>query len=208
MTACRGSRPTREHRQRPRERGGPLPGPAERERRAPRRRARVRQRRQAYFTTGEHFDPAASQDLTSPAGRSTASTRTARPHRQPVLRRRRAERGLDLGPRAAQPVPLLLRRPDRRCSSATSAATIPPPPRRRSTSARRAPTTAGRQRGGLLPPVHEPDLHLRPQRARRRDHGRVRLPRHAVPGATRAAYFFADYTQNWIRRMTFDATAT
>ena len=97
---------------------------------------------------GDHFHGTPSQIADEPA-------REDPPHqpgrhgsdRQPVLRRRRAERRLDLGARPAQPVPRLLRRSDRAgCTSATSAATTLAPPRRRSTSARAARTTAGRTR--------------------------------------------------------------
>ena len=56
---------------------------------------------------------------------------------------------------------------------------------------------------GMTNPVHS----LPPRRPRRVDHRRLRLPRHAVPGSEyRGDYFFADYAQNWIKRLTFDAT--
>ena len=59
--------------------------------------------------------PPTSQDAHQPA-RQDPPHQPGRddPDRQPVLRRRRAERRLDLGARPAQPVPRLLRRADRR----------------------------------------------------------------------------------------------
>ena len=67
-----------------------------------------------YFTTGEHFDAARRAVADQPA-RQDPPDQPGRhdPDRQPVLRRHRAERRLDLGARAAQPVPRLLRRADR-----------------------------------------------------------------------------------------------
>ena len=53
--------------------------------------------------------------------------------------------------------------------------------------------------------MQEPALFVSAQRARRGDHGRLRLPRDAVPGSYQGSYFFADYAQNWIKRLTFDA---
>ena len=73
---------------------------------------------------------------------------------------------------------------------------------------RAAPTTAGRPaRARARPPgMTNPVYSLRPHRPRRVDHRRLRLSRHEVPGATTSGdYFFADYAQNWIRRLTFDA---
>ena len=34
---------------------------------------------------------------------------------------------------------------------------------------------------------------------------RFRLPRHQFPSSYQGSYFFADYAQNWIKRVTFDA---
>ena len=97
------------------------------------------------FTTGEHFDPSLSQDLTSPRGKvHRINPDGTVPTDNPFYDGAGPEHRLDLGPRAAQPVPRLLRRArPAATTSPTSAATIPRPPRRRSTSAQRAPTTAG-----------------------------------------------------------------
>ena len=139
-------RQRRAHRHRCRQRVRALRGPAERRRRAPRRRTQLRQRREAAV----HDRRALQAQLVAAADQPARQGAPDQPRRhgadrQPVLRRRRAERRQHLGPRAAQPVPRLLR-PARPAasSSAMSAATTRPPPRRRSTSAPAARTTAGR----------------------------------------------------------------
>jgi hypothetical protein len=120
-----------------------------------------------YFTTGEHFDPAESQGPVQPQGEDPPDQQgRVGPHRQPVLRRGRAPLGLDLGARAPQPVPGLLRRADgavlrRRRGRERGRHGQGGDQSRR---ARRELRMAG-QRGELRPAVHQPDLHLRPQRA-------------------------------------------
>src|SRR6266540_352453 len=103
-----------QHRHRRRQRAGALPGPAGRRRRAPRRRPELRQRRQAVLhhrralhrrELAASYEPAWQDPPDQP--------RRHRPQRQPVLRRGGPERRLDLGARAAQPLPRLLRRADR-----------------------------------------------------------------------------------------------
>ena len=108
------------HRQRLADRNGrrqrvrPLPGSAGRECRASRRRDQLRQRRQALLHDRRALqrrrcavaDQPAREDPPDQQGRDDSD-------RQPVLRRSGPERRLDLGARAAQPVPGLLRRPDR-----------------------------------------------------------------------------------------------
>ena len=49
---------------------------------------------------------------------------------------------------------------------------------------------------------HEPDLLLSPNWSRLGGRRRLRLSRDAVPGGYQGSYFFADYTQNWIKRLT------
>ena len=56
------------------------------------------------------------------------------------------------------------------------------------------------------PAYTAPAYYYAAQRARRRHYGRIRLSRQASSRASyQGSYFFADYTQNWIRRFTFDA---
>ena len=160
-----------------------------------------------YFTTGEHFDAAARAGPEQPArqdppdqpGRHVPTDNPfydgAGPHWDSIWASACATRS----------APTTTRRPGG-CSSATSAATTPRPRTRRSTSAPAARTTAGRT-----------------SRARARRRARARSTPTRTTGATprspaascttarssRAAYqgsyFFADYTQNWIKRLTFDA---
>ena len=66
------------------------------------------------FTTGEHFQPAVSQSLTSPRGKvHRINSDGTDPDRQPVLRRGGTQRRQRLGAWPAQSVPRLLRRSDR-----------------------------------------------------------------------------------------------
>ena len=159
--------------------------PAGRQRRAPRRRDQLRQRRQALLHDRRALqrrrravaDEPAREDPPHQHGRHD-------PDRQPVLRRRGPERRLDLGLRAAQPVPRLLRRADRAALHRR---------RRRQrlldgegggrTSAAAAPTTAGRTaRATCTGPCTSP-IYSYPHNGRDAcDHRRLRLPRHAVPG--------------------------
>ena len=136
-----------------------------------------------YFTTGEHFQGSPSQDLSSPRGKvhrinpdGTVPTDNpfydgAGPHWDSVW-----AYGL------RNPYPRLLRQPNR-----------PAPDRRRRRQRhcelqrgaeprrpRRQLRLAG-PRGAVSGRLHQPAVQLRAPRDRRVDHGRVRLPRHAVP---------------------------
>ena len=136
-----------------------------------------------YFTTGEHFqgsavagsDESAREDPSHQPGRDGAD-------RQPVLRRERAERRLDLGARSAQSLPRLLRRAD---GQALRRRRRRQRPRYRQGGGQ--PRRGGRQlrlaeqRRPVRQPLQEPALLVRAQRARRLDHRRLRLPRDAVP---------------------------
>ena len=192
----------------PGQRVRPLRGPAERRRRAPRRLAQLRQRRQAPVHDRRALHPAALAAAHQPA-RQGAPDQPGRhdPDRQPVLRRIGPERRLDLGPRAAQPVPRLLRRADRPLLHRRRR-------RQRRVHRRRGdrPRRRGRelrlaeQRGPLLAALPEPAVLLPAQRSR--------LPRSPAASSTTAsqfpssydgAYFYADYTQNWIRGLRLDA---
>ena len=161
-----------------------------------------------YFTTGEHFDARGRAVAHQPA-REGPPHQHGRDHpdRQPVLRRRRTALGLDLGLRAAQPVPRLLRRANRAAVHRR---------RRRQRSLDRE--------GGGEPRRGRRQLRLAEQRratARRRAPARsTRTPTTGAmrpitggfvyhgtqfPSSYQGSYFFADYTQNWIRRLTLDA---
>ena len=70
----------------------------------------------------------------------------------------------------------------------------------------RAPTTAGRTAKGNGTSAVTSPIYSYPHNGRDAvDHRRFRLSRHAVPEHYQGSYFFADYTQNWIKRLTFDA---
>ena len=161
-----------------------------------------------YFTTGEHFDAAAAQALTQPA-RQDPPDQPGRhgPDRQPVLRRQRARTSTRSGRSgcATRSGPTTTRRPAG-SSSATSAATTTRPPRRRSTSARAAPTTAGRTaRAPARRPCTSP-IYSYPHNGRDAAiTGGFVYHGSQFPSRYQGSYFFADYTQNWIRRLTFDA---
>ena len=139
------------HRHGPRQRVRPLPGPAERRRRAPRRRART-----SATTASSTSRPAStscrasSQHLTSPRGKiHRINPDGTIPTDNPFYDGAGPERGLDLGPRAAQSVPRLLRRADRPALHRRRRRQRRVDRRsRRSTSASRAPTTAGRTARG------------------------------------------------------------
>ena len=137
-----------------------------------------------YFTTGDHFqgtavagpDEPARKDPSHQPGRDGAD-------RQPVLRRERAERRLDLGARSAQSLPRLLRRADRQAL------------RRRRRRQRPRYRQGGGQprRGGRQLRLAEQSKARAPAPARARstrtphngrdavDHRRLRLPRDTVP---------------------------
>ena len=96
------------------------------------------------------------------------------------------------------------RRPDG-SSSATSAATSTPPPRRNSTRRSRRQLRLAGLRGRVPGPVHQPAVHLRAQRRQRRHHWGFVYRGNQFPSSMRGNYFFADYAQHWIKRLTFDA---
>ena len=88
--------------------------PRRRECRAPWRRDHVRQRRQALLHDRRALPGRQRPGPDEPAGQDPPHQQGRdHPDRQPVLRRRRPERGFDLGARAAQSLPGLLRRADR-----------------------------------------------------------------------------------------------
>ena len=198
------------HRHGRRQRAGALPGSAGRQRRAPRRRDHVRQRRQAVL-----HDRRALQRRRRPgpdatrAARSTASTRTARS--RPTTRSTTAT-----GPNWDSIWALGLRNPYRAYydaptgrlfigdvggnDNATAEEEV-------DLGASAAPTTAGPNFEGTCPAPCTSPLYSYPHNGRGRGHHRrIRLPRRAqFPSRYQGSYFFADYTQNWIKRLTFDA---
>ena len=88
-----------------------------------------------------------------------------------------------------------------------SAATTTLPPRRRSTSARREPITAGRTAKARAPAACKSPLYSYAHNGRDASitggfvyHGTQ------FPSSYQGSYFFADYAQNWIKRLTLDAS--
>ena len=162
-----------------------------------------------YISTGDHLEPADSQSLTSYHGKILrVGADRRRPGRQSVQRRRRTEPRCNLGARLAQPVPVLLRFPDRdNVHRRTSAATSRRRRSKRSTSAR-----AGANYGwpicegscavaGMTNPVFS-----YPHAGRDASIIGGFVYRGTVfPPAYHGSYFFADYAQNWIRRLTLSA---
>ena len=142
------------------------------------------------FTTGEHFIPSLSPLLTSPRGKvHRINTDGTIPTDNPFYDGVGTEHRQHLGSGPAQPVPRLLRPADRPASSsATSAATTTPPRSRRSTSG-----SAGANygwpdsEGPCSAPCTQPAVLVPAQRPRCRGHGRLRLPRNAVPEPATAA---------------------
>ena len=54
-------------------------------------------------------------------------------------------------------------------------------------------------------PITNPSTPIPTCRPRRGRRGRVRLSRHPVPEQLPGSFFYADYAQHWIKRLTFDA---
>ena len=136
-----------------------------------------------YFTTGEHFNAGDAQLLTSPRGKIHRINKDGTvPTDNPFYDGSGPKCRLDLGARASQPVPRLLRRPDRqalhrRCRRQRLLDREGGgEPRRRRRQLRLAEL-----RGKLRRAVHRSHLLLSAQRARRRSHRWVRLSRHPVP---------------------------
>ena len=88
-------------------------------------------------------------------------------------------------------------------SSATSAATTPLPPRRRSTSARREPITAGRTAKARAPaPARARSTPIAHNGRDASITGGFVYHGTQFPSSYQGSYFFADYAQNWIKRLT------
>ena len=183
--------------------------PAGRQRRASRRRDHLRQRRQALLHDRRALQRR-SRRSTSPtrAARSTASTRTGRS--RPTTRSTTAPvPNVDSiwALRAAQPVPRLLRRADGTAlHRRRRRQRLLRRHRRSSTSAPPAPTTAGRTARG--PAERRTRIRSTPTRttaATPRSPAASSITARQFPSRYQGSYFFADYAQNWIKRLTFDA---
>ena len=185
-TGCRGSPPTpRSPGRSPGSEFGPLPGPAERQRRAPRRRDHVRQRRQALL----HHR------------RALRCRRRAGPHQparqdppdQPRRHRSRPTTRSTTAPaRTVDSIWALgLRNPYRAYYDAPTGRMYIGDVGGNDYSTAKEEVDLGAPganygwpdyRGHLPGAVHQPAVLVPAQRARLRDHRRLRLPRHAVPG--------------------------
>ncbi len=182
--------------------------PTRRQRRAPRRGDHVRQRRQAVLHHRRALRCRASPRTSpTPAARSTGSTSTGRSRPTTRSTTGPGRTGTASGraacatrtERSSTPRPTA-------CSSATSAATTTPRPRRRSTSALAAPTTAGRTpKATAAHPAPVPIYFWAHNGRDAAVTGGFVYHGTQFPASYQGSYFFADYTQNWIRRLTFDA---
>ena len=96
------------------------------------------------------------------------------------------------------------------CISETKATTHPPRIERRNRWRAGSPTGLNFDgRSAKVPDDgwnDEPDLELSTRRSRLLHNGRFRLPRRKFWIRLSGSYFYGDYVQNWIKRLTFDAS--
>ena len=192
------------------QRARPLPGSAGRQRRAPRRRDHLRQRRQALLHDRRALRRRPpSQSLTSPRGKiHRINPDGTVPTDNPFYDGTGPNVDSIWALRPAQPVPRLLRRADRQALHRRRRRQRRldrqggGQPRRRA-----APTTAGRTARAPAPAPCTSPLYSYPHNGRDAAvtggfvyHGTQ------FPSSYQGSYFFADYTQNWIKRLTFDAS--
>ena len=162
-----------------------------------------------YFTTGDHFqgtpvagpDQPARKDPPDQPGRDRAD-------RQPVLRRRRARTSTRSGRYGLRnPLPRLLRRADgqalrrrrRRQRPRTANEEV-------NVGAPRRQLRLAELRGPCASALHEPALlTTRTTGATPRSPAASSTTATQFPSSYQGSYFFADYAQNWIKRLTFDA---
>ena len=177
-------------------------------------RGASRRRHRTSPTTARSSSPpanssiaAGAQDLNSPRGKvHRINMDGTRPDRQPVLRRGRPELRLDLGLRPAQPVPRLLRRPDRsavhrrrrRQRSRTSNEEV-------NLGARGANYGWPNFEGACPAPCTSPLYSYQHNGRDASVTGGFVYHGAQFPAGMQGNYFFADYAQNWIRRLTFNA---
>jgi PKD repeat protein len=208
VTGCRGSPRTRPTPGPSPERGRAVSGPAGRQLRASRRRLELRQRWQALLHYGRAFRRRGRPVAVEPARQDPPhQPRRHRPHRQSLLRWDRPERGLDLGARAAQPLPGLLRQ------------AVGQAVRRRRRRERQLdlqeevdlgaaganygwPNSEGPCSGQCTSPIYSYPHNGRDASIT----GGFVYHGTQFPSSYQGSYFFADYTQNWIRRLTFDGS--
>ena len=151
--------------------------------------------------------PADAQDLTSPRGKIHRINKDGTIPTDNPFYDGAGPNWTRSGPSACaiRTAPTTTRRPAG-CSSATSAATTTRRPRRRSTSARAARTTAGRtSRANCSAPCTSPIYSYAHNGRDAAVTGGFVYHGTQFPAVYQGSYFFADYTQNWIKRLTFDA---
>ena len=161
-----------------------------------------------YLTTGEHFNADAAQDLTQPARQDPAlQSGRHRADGQPVLRRRRTQLRRDLGLGLRNPFRAYYDAPTGRLiigdvggndySTAIEEVNI---------GVRGANYGWPNVEGTTGNPAYTNPIYCYPHNGRDAAvtggfvyHGTQ------FPSSYQGSYFFADYTQNWIKRLTFDA---
>ena len=163
-----------------------------------------------YFTTGDHFQGTPSQDLTSPRGKiHRINPDGTVPTDNPFYDGN--------GPNVDSIWALGLRNPYRAYYDAptgrlyigdvggndNSTSQRGGRPRRA-----RARTTAGRTSKGRAAtrPTPIPSIRIRTTAAMQRSRADSSTTARSSRASYQGSYFFADYTQNWIKRMTFDAS--
>ena len=161
-----------------------------------------------YFTTGEHFQPQKSQNLSSPRGKiHRINPDGSIPTDNPFYDGSGPNWDSVWALGTPKPLPRVLRRSVREVLRRG---------RRRQRGVHRGGGARRRcsrrqlwlaqQRRAMLAPLYEPDLLLS---AQRRDAAIVAgFVYHGsqFPSSYEGSFFFADYAQNWIKRLTFDAS--
>ena len=162
------------------------------------------------FTTGDEVaTPGDAQLADQPAGEDPPDQQGRDgPARQPVQRRHRTERQLDLGARPPEPVPRVLRRADgtrlhrRRRRERLLDRRRAPRPR-----CGRGRTTPGRTARATARPRRTPmgSTTTRTTAAMPASWPASSTTARSSPRSYQGSFFVADYAQNWIKRLTLDA---